>query len=235
MGIAAHKNKNEPPCKFCKNVMDRIKAGEYKRPNNDEVRAANREATRLRKEAQRQRERDERLERKRKEAKELGIELYPNGMIKAACGTSAGYRKHKRDGENACPDCMRASRDASREARKNLPRNPQKPAECGTAGGYRRHLKAGEEVCAPCRTAMQDYNNLAKAIRRIKGGLDKLKISARKAAIMPQVALDQYLTAFVEQGLEDTENYKILWAEHESRTKDRQEEMTAKEYAANEH
>lgn len=235
MGIAAHKNKNEPPCKFCKNVMDRIKAGEYKRPNNDEVRAANREATRLRKEAQRKRERDERLEKKRKEAKELGIELYPNGKIKAAHGTPAGYRKHKRDGEDACPACMIASRDFSREARKHLPRNPQKPAECGTPGGYRKHLKLNEEVDRPCRQAMQDYNNKAKAIRRIKEGLDTLKVSAKKASIMPQVTLDQYLTAFVEQGLEDHPSYKVLWAEHESRTKDQQEEMTAKEFAANEH
>lgn len=57
-----------------------------------------------------------------------------------------------------------------------------------------------------------------------------MKISAKKAAAMPQSLLDQHLTSHVEQGLEDSANYQVLWAEHQSRTKDQQEAMTAKEF-----
>lgn len=61
-----------------------------------------------------------------------------------------------------------------------------------------------------------------------------MKISAKKAAAMPQSTLDQMLTSHVEQGLEDSPSYLTLWAEHESRTKERQEAMTAREFGASE-
>lgn len=62
-----------------------------------------------------------------------------------------------------------------------------------------------------------------------------MKLNPKKVAKMSQSTLDQYLTSYVEQGLEETDNYRTLWAEHQSRPKDQQEAMTEKEFASNEH
>lgn len=35
----------------------------------------------------------------------------------AGCGTAAGYRRHRRLGQEACPDCLRAERLRSKERR----------------------------------------------------------------------------------------------------------------------
>lgn len=152
------------------------------------------------------------------------------------CGTPAGYRKHKRLGEQADDDCLDAWKKESARIRRQHGRPEELPVKvfqpCGTSAAFQRHKRAGEEVDEPCRAAENKRLQFTQTRKRER---ENVKLNPKKVAVMPQSTLDQYLTSYVEQGLEDTENYQTLWTEHQSRTKAQQEEMTEKEFSANEH
>jgi WhiB family redox-sensing transcriptional regulator len=66
-------------------------------------------------------------------------------------GTAAGYKRHRRLGEEACDECRHANREAARARRKSR----AKPvAQCGTESGYARHLRVTKTPpCADCLAA----------------------------------------------------------------------------------
>ena len=80
----------------------------------------------------------------------------------AECGTEAGYKRHRRLGEETCADCRRAVRDAQEDrAARHAAGVPvatrAKVAPCGTPAGYSRHRNHQEDPCAACRKANNEY------------------------------------------------------------------------------
>jgi WhiB family redox-sensing transcriptional regulator len=80
----------------------------------------------------------------------------------AECGTEAGYKRHRRLGEETCVDCRRAVRAAQEDrAARHAAGVPvatrAKVAACGTPAGYSRHRNHREEPCAACRKANNEY------------------------------------------------------------------------------
>ena len=83
-------------------------------------------------------------------------------MAPAECGTEAGYKRHRRLGEETCADCRRAVRDAQEDrAARHAAGVPvatrAKVAPCGTPAGYSRHRNHREDPCAACRKANSEY------------------------------------------------------------------------------
>lgn len=160
-----------------------------------------------------------------------------NGVGEIKHGTPAGARQHNRRNEPTCED-FRLARNKYQQGRKMEARigNPKfdelgnyivKLKPCGTSAAYQRHITANEKPDAACLAARVEENRRQKTIKRIG---KRLNITPKKAAQMPQATLDQMLTGYVEQGLEDSVSYKVMWAEHESRSKEQQEAMTAREF-----
>lgn len=79
----------------------------------------------------------------------------------ARCGTEAGYRRHLRNGEKACPACLDALKQArrDRENRRAAGAITARPAiaPCGTVSAYRRHLRRGEQPDEACAAASAAY------------------------------------------------------------------------------
>ena len=80
----------------------------------------------------------------------------------AECGTEAGYKRHRRLGEESCADCRRAVRAAQEDrAARHAAGVPvatrAKVAPCGTPAGYSRHRNHREDPCAACRKANNEY------------------------------------------------------------------------------
>lgn len=91
---------------------------------------------------------------------------------RAACGTPAGYYRHRREGDAACDACRRANTEA-KNADYNAPvKRPRqlKPIAHGTHQGARQHRYRKEPLCEACRRAANDYQNAAKKARRNGGG-----------------------------------------------------------------
>lgn len=89
----------------------------------------------------------------------------------AECGTEAGYKRHRRLGEETCEHCRRAVREAQadRSARHaaGIPvATRAKVAPCGTPAGYARHRNRGEDVCDSCSQANRDYLQAYRAQTR---------------------------------------------------------------------
>lgn len=90
---------------------------------------------------------------------------------RAACGTPAGYYRHRRENTTPCDACRRANNDA-KNADYNAPvKRPRqlKPIAHGTYRGARQHYYRKEPLCADCRQADRDYQNTAKKTRRNGG------------------------------------------------------------------
>ncbi|WP_282798075.1 hypothetical protein [Streptomyces sp. CC224B] len=79
-------------------------------------------------------------------------------------GTIAGYKRHRRAQEQACPACREACRRHSAQRRRRESGRVLKP--CGTLAAYHRHLRQFEEPCQPCKEAKRDYQRDYKARRR---------------------------------------------------------------------
>ena len=79
----------------------------------------------------------------------------------ARCGTEAGYRRHLRNGEKACPACLDALKQVrrDRENRRAAGAITARPAiaPCGTVSAYRRHLRRGEQPDEACAAASAAY------------------------------------------------------------------------------
>lgn len=92
--------------------------------------------------------------------------------LASACGTMTGYRRHRRNGEDACPECTTAARaewfaqDEARRQAKGAPRATRRTkAACGTRSGYMRHRRLGETACGPCKAANNHRVKTANAAR----------------------------------------------------------------------
>lgn len=69
-----------------------------------------------------------------------------NRAIAAPCGTETAAKRHKRNGEPLCTECV-----AGREARKVG--RVYTRAACGTPSAYQTHMRYGEPVDQACRDA----------------------------------------------------------------------------------
>lgn len=88
----------------------------------------------------------------------------PRGRVNAAqCGTPGGYRKHRRQAEDACRPCKdaeaAAQRDsAARQHPKSRPGPKLKPIVHGDMNGYRAHYRREElPVCDDCKQAYREH------------------------------------------------------------------------------
>ncbi|MDJ0466088.1 hypothetical protein [Streptomyces sp. H27-C3] len=79
-------------------------------------------------------------------------------------GTIAGYKRHLRSDERACPACREACRLHSAERRQRQGGRELQP--CGTLAAYHRHLRRFEDPCEPCKTAKREYHRDYKARQR---------------------------------------------------------------------
>ncbi|MFJ1837946.1 hypothetical protein ACIOJ9_29255 [Streptomyces sp. NPDC088175] len=79
-------------------------------------------------------------------------------------GTVAGYKRHLRAQERACPECREACRLQSARRRQRQPGRELQP--CGTLAAYHRHLRRFEDPCEPCKEAKRDYHRDYKARQR---------------------------------------------------------------------
>ncbi|WP_435058426.1 hypothetical protein [Streptomyces sp. bgisy060] len=79
-------------------------------------------------------------------------------------GTIAGYKRHLRAHERACPECREACRLHSARRRQRQPGRELQP--CGTLAAYHRHLRRFEEPCEPCKEAKREYHRDYKARHR---------------------------------------------------------------------
>lgn len=87
---------------------------------------------------------------------------------RAACGTPAGYYRHRRENTDPCDGCRKAHNDA-RTADYNAPvKRPRqlKSIAHGTPQGARQHYYRKEPVCADCREAEREAQNARKRDRR---------------------------------------------------------------------
>jgi hypothetical protein len=87
---------------------------------------------------------------------------------RAACGTPAGYYRHKREGNTPCDACRKANTEA-KNADYNAPvKRPRqlKPIEHGTPQGARKHYYRKEQPCEACRVAYNADLNARKRSRR---------------------------------------------------------------------
>lgn len=78
-------------------------------------------------------------------------------LLKAACGTEAGYMRHYRMGEYICGDCRMARRDAAAKRRREKGIVMRRKALCGTISGVGRHYRMSEPVCDECQVARREY------------------------------------------------------------------------------
>ncbi|WP_037840184.1 hypothetical protein [Streptomyces sp. NRRL S-1813] len=82
---------------------------------------------------------------------------------RAACGTSAGYARHRNNGEEYCDDCRAAKRTERASA---TPAGHRQPIDHGTRRGYRQHRYRNETPCDPCRQADLAYQRQRYAVRK---------------------------------------------------------------------
>lgn len=94
----------------------------------------------------------------------IGLQRPSRGPgARAACGTPAGYARHRNDGEEYCEDCRAAKRAERASA---TPASHRKPIDHGTRRGYRQHLYRNNPPCDPCRAAELAYQRQRYAKRK---------------------------------------------------------------------
>jgi hypothetical protein len=80
-----------------------------------------------------------------------------------AKGTTAGYKRHQKAGEDACAPCKRAVAQYAKEYRvkvrsgERFVRKGFSPERCGTYAGYTHHGRHGVPACKPCLKAYSAY------------------------------------------------------------------------------
>jgi hypothetical protein len=75
----------------------------------------------------------------------------------SACGTNAGYNRHRKHGVPACRPCKDAQAAYHRDRYQRKPKAVFSDDACGTWAGYQRHAKIGIEQCEPCLVASRAY------------------------------------------------------------------------------
>ena len=73
----------------------------------------------------------------------------------AVCGTHSGYKKHRKNGEEACRPCKDA---AAAYARERYALKPPKEIKHGTETGVTQHRRRGIPLCDPCRETRNESN-----------------------------------------------------------------------------
>jgi hypothetical protein len=71
----------------------------------------------------------------------------------AACGTHAGYHRHRRVTQTVPCDECKAAKNAYERSRHKPKATPKPAPVCGTTRAYRLHRVNGEPTCEPCREA----------------------------------------------------------------------------------
>lgn len=92
-----------------------------------------------------------------------------SGRPVAACGTESGYKRHRRNGEDACDECKaaRAAYQRGKVARRKLVAMEDPATPHGTFGGYNNHGCR----CDRCRAA-----NAAEFARSKAARADRLRM-----------------------------------------------------------
>ncbi|MEO5317622.1 hypothetical protein PV761_03375 [Arthrobacter sp. CC3] len=88
------------------------------------------------------------------------------GFDPSACGTYAGYRRHRKHNIPACQDCKDAQAAYSRARYTPAPKPVFRDDACGTWAGWQRHIKYDVEPCEPCRAATREYQRIWRATRK---------------------------------------------------------------------
>ena len=90
---------------------------------------------------------------------------------RAACGTPAGYYRHRREDTPICDACRQANTEAKTADYNAAVKRPGqlKPIKHGTYQGARQHYYRREPVCPECRLAEREHQNAAKKARRNRG------------------------------------------------------------------
>lgn len=154
-GISRHRSDNEPPCKPCKALMEKLKAETAKpEANPGSPIVIN-------------------VPRVRKKSKANGRKLQP-------CGTDGAYQRHKRHGEEPCDPCREAMRKKKAKLRV---RNPRILKPCGTEAAYKRHKRNGEPIDEACREASRLKAIEARKARKEKRNEDQREESGSDAAV----------------------------------------------------
>lgn len=86
-----------------------------------------------------------------------------NGTRVPPCGTDGGYRRHWRNNERSCEDCLAAHAAATKRRLGRVVVQPHaKVAQCGTESGYKRHLRLKEVPCGACDLARLEADRRRK-------------------------------------------------------------------------
>ncbi|MEU5595708.1 hypothetical protein [Streptomyces sp. NPDC020298] len=90
---------------------------------------------------------------------------------RAACGTPAGYYRHRREGDEICDACRQANTDAKNASYAAPVKRPRqlKPIAHGTIRGARQHYYRKDPPCPECLQAQREYQNAVKQARRNGG------------------------------------------------------------------
>jgi hypothetical protein len=104
---------------------------------------------------------------------DLGLRPRLGPGARAACGTPAGYRRHRRDGEERCQRCLDAKNTDERERARRGVKKPEKlpPIAHGTPQGARQHWYRKDPICAACKDAYNaDQNERRRRARAARRG-----------------------------------------------------------------
>jgi hypothetical protein len=72
----------------------------------------------------------------------------------AKCGTTSGYKRHRKNGETSCQPCREAHNADTRRYNASRPPRPQVTrAQCGTPLGREMHRRKKERACDDCKEA----------------------------------------------------------------------------------
>lgn len=88
------------------------------------------------------------------------------GFDPSACGTNAGYNRHRKHGVPACRDCKDAQAAYHRDRYQRKPKATFSPDACGSWAGWQRHVKFNVEPCEACRVAAREYQRAWRAARK---------------------------------------------------------------------
>lgn len=93
----------------------------------------------------------------------------PGQFDPSACGTYAGYRRHKVANIPVCENCRTACVEYFRARRANNPPTPRRgftTEKCGTPAGRKRHDYHNTPPCDPCKNAATEYQRKWRATRK---------------------------------------------------------------------
>jgi len=90
----------------------------------------------------------------------------PDSFDPSACGTYAGYARHRKHNIPACQDCKDAMATYSRD--RYQPKKPRgfRADACGTWAGWHRHRYHGVPICERCKAAAREFQRKSREAKR---------------------------------------------------------------------